>query len=113
MPGPMTSDGSHYGAANNRLSRALRDGDLDRALTASRELPRVGLQDAARLLYLMARNRDRRYPRAAARWLSRFATEVRDATPERLSRVADALADLEHADAEAAEVLLAEARDAP
>lgn len=112
MPGPM-SEGSHHGPADNRLSHALRDGDLDRALTASRELPRVGLHDAAKLLYLMARNRDQRYPRAAARWLSRFAAEVGDVTPERLSRVADALADLEHADAEAAEVLLAEARDAP
>lgn len=106
----MTSDGSRYGAANNRLGRAIRDGDLDRALSASRELPQVGLQDAAKILFLMARNRDRRYPKAAARWLSRFAAEVKDVTPDQLSRVADALADLEQADPEAAEVLLAASR---
>ncbi|MDE3134692.1 MAG: hypothetical protein KGL15_11550 [Acidobacteriota bacterium] len=105
----MTSDGSKYGAANRRLERALADGDLGRAVSASRELPRVGLPDAAKILFLMARNRDRRYPKAAARWLSRFAAETRSVTPEQLAQVADALADLEHADPEAAEVLLAAA----
>lgn len=108
----MTSDGSRYGSANRRLERALADGDLSRAVSASRELPRVGLQDAAKILFLMARNQDRRYPRAAARWLSRFASEARNVTPEQLARVADALADLEHADPDAAEVLLAAARAA-
>ncbi|HET9094715.1 MAG TPA: hypothetical protein VFN36_06465 [Solirubrobacteraceae bacterium] len=108
----MTSDGSTYGSANRRLERALADGDLGRAVSASRELPRVGLPDAARILFLMARNRDRRYPRAAARWLSRFASEARDVTPEQLAQVADALADLEHADPDAAEVLLAAAQSA-
>jgi hypothetical protein len=103
----MTSDGSKYGAANNRLGRALRDGDLERALTASKELPRVGLGDAVKLLFLMARNHDRRYPKAAARWMSRYAAETRDLTPGMLSDVADALADLEHGDFEAAERLLA------
>ena len=106
----MTSDGSTYGAANRRLERALADGDLGRAVSASKELPRVGLQDAAKILFLMARNRDRRYPKAAARWLSRFASETTEVTPEQLAQVADALADLEHADPEAAEVLLAAAR---
>jgi hypothetical protein len=105
----MTSDGSKYGSANRRLERALADGDLGRAVTASRELPRVGLQDAAKILFLMARNRDGRYPKAAARWLSRFASETRDVTPEQLAQVADALADLEHADPEAAELLFAAA----
>ena len=112
MPDPMTSDGSKYGSANRRLERALADGDLGRAVSASRELPRVGLQDAAKILFLMARNHDQRYPRAAARWLSRFATEVGDVTPEKLAQVADALADLEHADPEAAELLFAATRTA-
>ena len=106
----MTSDGSRYGSANRRLERALADGDLDRAVTAGRELPRVGLQDATRILFLMARNHDRRYPRAAARWLSRFAAEAGDVTPEQLAQVADALAELEHADPDAAALLLAAAQ---
>lgn len=106
----MTSDGSRYGSTNRRLERALADGDLGRAVTASRELPIVALPDAARILFLMARNGDRRYPKAAARWLSRFASEVQDVTPEQLAHVADALAELEHADPDAAEVLVAAAR---
>ena len=106
----MTSEGSRYGSANRQLERALADGDLGRALTAGRELPRVGLQDAAKILFLMARNQDRRYPKAAARWLSRFASEISDVTPGQLAQVADALADLEHADPDAAELLFAAAR---
>ena len=107
MPGPMTCDGSKYGAANNRFSRALRDGDLDRAITASRELPRVSLRDAAKLLFLMARNHDSRYARAAARWMSRYAAETRDLTPGMLAEVADALAELEAGNLDAADRLLA------
>lgn len=103
----MTSDGSKYGAANNRLSRALRDGNLERALTASKELPRIGLDNAVRLLFLMAQARDSRYGRAAARWLTRYISETNDLTPGLISDAADALADLETGDFDAAERLLA------
>jgi signal recognition particle subunit SEC65 len=106
----MTSAGSTYGAVNNAFRRALDDGQLDRALAAAKELPQVGLRDAARLVYLMAQARDRRYPRAAVRWMARYVAEANDATPERISEVADALATMEHgADREAAEVLMAAA----
>lgn len=113
MPGPMTSDGSRYGAANNRFSRALRDGDLNRAIAASRELPRAGLRDAAKLLFLMARNHDRRYPKAAARWMSRNAAETKELTPGMLADVADALAELEAGSFDAADRLLAAVAAAP
>ena len=103
----MTSDGSKYGAPMRAFHRALADGQLDRALSASRELPRVNLRDAAKLLYLMARDHDRRYPKAAARWMSRYAAETKNLTPSMLSDVADALAELEHGDVDAAERLLA------
>ncbi len=109
----MTSSGSKYGAPNRAFQRALADGQLDRALVASRELPRVNLRDAAKLLYLMARNGDRRYPRAAARWMSRYAAETKDLTPGMLSDVADALAALEHGDYDAAERLLAAVQSVP
>jgi len=108
----MTSDGSRYGSINNRFWRALADGDLSRAITASRDLPQIGLADAAKLLFLMARNGDRRYARAAARWMSRYAAETRNLTPGMLADVADALADLEHGDFDAAERLLEAVRDA-
>jgi hypothetical protein len=107
----MTSDGSRYGAANNRLSRALRDGDLERAISASKELPRITLDTAVRLLFLMAQARDRRYGRAAARWLTRYISETRDLTPGLISDAADALADMETGDLDAAERLLMAVRD--
>jgi hypothetical protein len=110
----MTSDGSKYGAPNNMLQRALADGDLHRALVASKELPRVRLFDAAKILHLMAQARDRRYPRAAVRWMARFVAEVKDATPEHVAEVAEALAAMEHgADRESTELLLAAAAKAP
>jgi len=107
----MTSDGSKYGAANNMLQRALAEGNLQRALIACKELPRVPLGDAARLLHLMARDKSPVFDRAAARWLSRFAVEVRGVTAERIAEVAIAVADLP--DMNAAEVLLAATNKAP
>ncbi len=104
---PMTSPGSKYGAPTRAFERALRDGDLERAITASRELPRVSLGNAVKLLFLMARNQDRRYAKAAARWMSRYAAETKDLTPGMLSDVADALAELEHGDWDAADRLVA------
>ncbi len=103
----MTSAGSKYGAPNRPFRRALADGQLDRALVSSREVPRINLRDAAKLLYLMARNGDRRYPKAAARWMNRYAAETKDLTPAMLSDVGDALDALEHGDYDATERLLA------
>jgi hypothetical protein len=100
----MTSDGSRYGAPNNMLQRALADGDLNRVMIASKELPRVRLHDAAKILFLMARNQDRRFEKACARWLSRYASEAKDVSPDQLAAVADALVGLP--DHDAAEVLL-------
>jgi len=108
MRDPMTSDGSNYGAANNRLQRALAEGDLECAISASKELPRVGLREAARMLHLMARDRSPLFDRAAARWISRFAVEVRGVTAEQMAEVAGAVADLP--DMNAAETLLAATR---
>jgi hypothetical protein len=103
----VTSDGSKYGSGNRRLERALRDGDLERAISASKELPRMSLSNAAKLLFLMAQAHDRRYARAAARWLTRYISETRDLTPGLISDAAEALADLETGDFDAAERLLA------
>jgi hypothetical protein len=107
----MTSDGSKYGAPNNMLQRALAEGNLQRALIACKELPRVPLRDAARLLHLMARDKSPAFDRAAARWLSRFTAEVRGVTAEQMAEVAIAVAELP--DMNAAEVLLAATNKAP
>lgn len=38
---------------------------------AALELPQVGLEDALRILLVMAEKRDKRYDRAAAKWAAR------------------------------------------
>jgi DNA-binding GntR family transcriptional regulator len=102
----MTTD-AYTPSDHRRFTRALREGDLDRAISASTRLPLVGLRDSAKLLFLMARNKDRRYRQAAARWRSRYVAETRDLTPGMLADVTDALSKLEQGDLEAAERLLA------
>ncbi|UTI63918.1 hypothetical protein NBH00_21565 [Paraconexibacter antarcticus] len=42
---------------------------------AARELPQIGLEDALRVLVVMAEKRDPRFPRAAARLAARITTE--------------------------------------
>lgn len=103
---------SGAGELNRALDSALAHGDLGLALGAAKDLPAVGLDRAAKLLFLLARNKDRRYPKAAARWLSRYAAETRDLTPAMLSDAADALAELQAGDFDAAERLLAAVRGA-
>ena len=92
---------------NRALDAALAHSDLRLALGAAADLPAVDLRRAARLLFLMSQERSPLYPRAAARWLSRYAAETRDLTPAMLSDAADALAELGHGDVDAAERLLA------
>ncbi len=98
------------GELNRSFETAIAHGDLNLALAAAADLPHVSLERAVRLLVLMADERDRRYARAAARWMSRYAAETRDLTPAMLADVAEALAELEHGDLDAAEALLAAAR---
>ncbi len=76
------------------------------ALATARDLPAVDLDRAARIMFLMARERSPLYAKAAARWLSRYAAEQRGVTPEQLADAADALAELEHGDPDAGERLL-------
>jgi hypothetical protein len=61
------------------------------ALGAAKDLPTVDLARATKLLVLMASERSPLYPRAAARWLTRYTTEARDLTPAALADVAEAL----------------------
>ena len=51
----------------------------------------------------MSTERSPLYRKAAARWLNRFASEMRGVTPTHLSEGADALAEPEPADVGAAE----------
>jgi hypothetical protein len=99
------------GELNRALDTALAHGDLQLALGAAADLPHVSLEKAARLLFLMAKDRSPLYAKAAARWMARYAAETKELTPARLADVADALAELEHGDFDAAESLLAAVRN--
>src|SRR5205823_13520166 len=97
----MTSDGSSY----VRLRRALEIGNELLVLAAARELPRVALDDALRICLVLRDGDPDRYPRAAVRWLGRFALEARDVTIDDLRSAANALDALPERPADAMERL--------
>jgi hypothetical protein len=97
----VSASASAYG----RFHRALERQELSEALAAAAELPQVRLDDALELVILMARDRDRRFDRAAARWIGRLLVEnnlgLQDARyalvlVERLPSCRDALRRLTH-----------------
>ena len=76
----------------------------------SRRAKAIRLIVACPSAHSAARTSQPRFPRAAVPWISRFVNEVKTATPEHVSDVADALATMEEGpDSEAAETLLAAA----
>ncbi|MCD6016643.1 MAG: hypothetical protein K0R88_2727 [Solirubrobacterales bacterium] len=58
-----------------RLRRALDAGQLREAERAARELDRVSLEDALRLVLLLLTAHDYRYEPAAVKWLGRILSE--------------------------------------
>jgi hypothetical protein len=65
------------GSPHARFRRALLTQNMTLIDAAARELPQVGLDDALRILVVMASKRDECYERAAAKWAARVATERR------------------------------------
>jgi hypothetical protein len=96
----VTARGHPY----SRFQRALKTGNAALALDAARELDRVTLEDALGLCMLLRRD-TRRYQRAAARWLSRYHTEVEAVTLSEIREVADLLAALPVFGADAGDAL--------
>lgn len=82
---------SSQGSPHGRFRKALNDGNARAAVEAAGELPAISLLEALELLRLLARVGDSRYPRAAGRWLERYAAERR-ASLGNLQLVAGALA---------------------
>lgn len=70
---PLSIKGSSY--ANFR--RALLGGNLTIITAAAAELDEIGLEDALRILVVMARANDPRYERAGAKWAARLTAEKR------------------------------------
>ena len=72
------------------VDRAIADGDVERALRWARELKEVPLDRALALTLALGRTGDRRYARAASRFLVRLLTEVEPSLLN-LKKVVDAL----------------------
>lgn len=68
----MGTAGSDYAL----FRRALLTKNLTQIEAAAQQLPTVGLDDALRILVVLADQRDARYPRAAARWAARATAEL-------------------------------------
>jgi len=67
----LTSEGHPYAV----LQRALSNGNLWVAEAVARELPKVSLEDALRLVHLYAQKESPKYERAAMRWLEGYLAE--------------------------------------
>lgn len=70
------------GSAVSQFQRALAAGNTMSAYSLAMELPRVRLEDALKLCFLLAADRDWRYEKAAKRWLERFSAETHPALAE-------------------------------
>ncbi|MDP9255988.1 MAG: hypothetical protein M3Q31_05465 [Actinomycetota bacterium] len=89
------------GSPLTRLRRALAGGDLLAARTAASDLPHVGLDEAAVLLLLIAREDPAKLDAAAVRFLGRACLERSFVTLDDAQLLAACLAQLEQADDEA------------
>jgi hypothetical protein len=69
----VTSQGHPY----SRFRRALLTRNVHLIDAAARELRHIALDDALRILVVLAERRDQRYDRAAARFAARVTTERR------------------------------------
>jgi hypothetical protein len=58
---------------------------------AAREMPRVDLEDALRIVLLMERSDDQRFDRAAARWFGRLIAEAPNVGLDAVRQLATAL----------------------
>ena len=90
------------------FSRAIERGNLVVAESAAREVGRLTLEEALRLLFLYAEKDPTTYDRAALRWLARYVTEGKGVSLLKAQLALSALAELRAGEREAAAKLLAE-----
>ena len=65
------------GSPHANFRRSLETRNLSLVLMAATELRHIQIDDALEILVLMAEADDRRFDRAAARWVGRLITEQR------------------------------------
>ena len=66
------------GTAHGRFERFVRQGNVEMAEQAARELGQLSLRDALLLVALYARTGSPKFEPAAVKWLGRLAVEGRD-----------------------------------
>ena len=96
------------------FSRAIERGNLVIAEATAREIGRLTLEEALRLLFLYAEHDPIKFERAALRWLSRYVTEGKAVSLLKAQLALTTLAELRAGEREAAAKILTElARRAP
>lgn len=86
----MTSEGHPHA----RFHRAIDKRNLIAAEDAARDIPKLSLDDALRLVHLYAEQDSRKFKTAALRWLERYIVEQRPNLTD-LAMVASLLAERE------------------
>jgi hypothetical protein len=90
------------------FSRAIEHGNLVAAESAAREVGRLTLEEALRLLFLYAEHDPIKFERAALRWLARYVTEGKAVLAAEGATCALGLAELRAGERETAAKLLME-----
>jgi hypothetical protein len=90
------------------FSRAVERGNLVVAETTARELGRLTLEEALRLLFLYVEKEPIKFERAALRWLARYVTEGKAVSLLKAQIALAALSELRAGERESAAKLLSE-----
>jgi hypothetical protein len=90
------------------FSRAIERGNLVIAEATAREIGRLTLEEALRLLFLYAEHDPIKFERAALRWLARYVTEGKAVSLLKAQLAVSALAELRAGERQAAAKMLAE-----
>jgi hypothetical protein len=98
--------GSEIASLGADFQRAVQQGNVLRAEAAARQLGRLSLEHALRLLFLYAEKEPIKFERAALRWLARYVTEGKAVSLLKAQLAATALAELRAGEREAAAKLL-------
>jgi hypothetical protein len=102
----MRSMGSEIASLGADFQRAVERGNVMRAEAAARQLGRLSLEHALRLLFLYAEKEPLKYDRAALRWLGRYVTEGKGVSLLKAQLAVAALSELRAGEREHAAKLL-------
>jgi hypothetical protein len=100
--------GSEVASLSADFQRAVQQGNVMRAEAAARQLGRLSLERALRLVLLYAEKEPAKYERAALRWLGRYVTEGKAVSLLNAQLALAALSELRAGEREAAANLLTE-----